>query len=342
MVVLNYLIQLLFLSLTICFTSILATPTSSKNPAIGSPCKKIYVHKEWRDIKVKDRLSYIAAVKCLMKLPSSNGGKDPSSRFEDFQATHIDLTERVHLVGQFLPWHRHLVNLYSKALRNECGYKGPIPFWDWARDGDSKVPLSASPIFDPVTGFGGSGVPGTYTVPEDTSTIPEPFRYVGCVQTGPFRQGVYTAHLGPGKLVTDHCLIRGVNETWKPMMRSGEIEKQVASTDFETFRIVIDDFTNGIHGIGHAGVGGEMTNFWSAPADPLFYLHHLNLDRMWWQWQQRDPANRLYQISGPTTQGGLIQTTMDFIMDFPRLGRNVTVRDVMDLAKEPNCFTFAY
>lgn len=109
-------------------------------------------------------------------------------------------------------------------------------------------------------------MPGTYTVPEDTSTIPEPFRYVGCVQTGPFRQGVYTAHLGPGKLVTDHCLVRGVNETWKPMMRSGEIEKQVASTDFETFRIVIDDFTNGIHGIGHAGVGGEMTNFWSAPA----------------------------------------------------------------------------
>ena len=96
--------------------------------------------------------------------------------------------------------------------------------------------------------------------------MPEVFRYVGCVQTGPFRQDVYTARLGPGKLITDHCLIRGVNETWKPMMRTSEIEKQMASADFETFRIVIDDMSNGIHGIGHTGVGGEMTNIWSVGA----------------------------------------------------------------------------
>ncbi|KAJ3517028.1 hypothetical protein NMY22_g14058 [Coprinellus aureogranulatus] len=321
----------------ICFASAAAV-----HPEVGSRCPKIYVHVEWRDMSIRDRLSYISGVKCLMELPSSTPQGKSSSRFEDFQSTHIDLTERIHLVGQFLPWHRHQVDLYGKALRNECGYKGPIAFWDWARDGDSESALFESPIFDPDTGFGGSGVPGTYTLPEDTSTMPELFRYVGCVQTGPFRDSVYTAHLGPGKLVTDHCLIRGVNESWKPMMRTEEVEKQMASKPFEEFRIIIDDMLIGIHGIGHAGVGGEMTNIWSAGADPLFYLHHLNLDRMWWHWQRRNQAKRLYEISGPTTQGGTDNVTLDFVMDFPSLGLNLTIRNVMDTFKEPNCYTFQY
>ena len=46
--VLNYSIKVLSLGLAISLTGILASPTSdSKHPVIGSPCKKIYVHKEW-------------------------------------------------------------------------------------------------------------------------------------------------------------------------------------------------------------------------------------------------------------------------------------------------------
>jgi tyrosinase len=25
----------------------------------------------------------------------------------------------------------------------------------------------------------------------------------------------------------------------------------------------------------------------TAPADPIFWMHHANLDRLWWQWQNR-------------------------------------------------------
>ena len=46
--VLNSSIKVLSLGLAISLTGILASPTSdSKHPVIGSPCKKIYVHKEW-------------------------------------------------------------------------------------------------------------------------------------------------------------------------------------------------------------------------------------------------------------------------------------------------------
>ncbi|KAF6746663.1 hypothetical protein DFP72DRAFT_973320 [Ephemerocybe angulata] len=320
------------------FLLVMALPSALTSTSYKRRCSKIYVHKEWRDLTVKDRLAYIKAVKCLQALPSSIP-TIARSRYEDFQATHIDLTERIHLVGHFLPWHRHQINLYGKALRKECGYKGPIAFWDWTRDGDNaEGPLAQSPIFDDVTGFGGNGVPGTYTLPDDVSQTPEPYRYVGCVQTGPFRDSVYTVHLGPGKLKTDHCM---VSATWRPILGTENVRKQLASRTFEEFRLVIDDMTNGIHGMGHAAVGGEMTNIYSAGADPLFYLHHQNLDRMWWHWQQKG-KDRLKEISGPSTQNGNDTVTLDFEMDFPALGLNVTVGEVMDISKEPNCYTFDY
>lgn len=310
----------------------------------GAKCSKIYVHKEWRDLTIPQRLAYIKAVKCLQKRPSSVPGV-ARSRYEDFQATHIDLTERIHLVGHFLPWHRHQANLYGIALREECGYRGPIAFWDWSRDGDKLgTPVANSPIFDPVTGFGGTGVPGTYTLPDDLSQTPEPYRYVGCVQTGPFRDTLYTVHLGPGRLKTDHCLVRGINDTHSirnNMLSTNVLEQQGMQT-FEAFRTAIDVMATGIHGMGHVVVGGEMTNIYSAGADPLFYLHHQNLDRIWWHWQRFNPRKRLREISGPTTVNGSVEVTLEFEMDFPALGPNVTVGDVMDSSRKPNCFTYDY
>lgn len=32
--------------------------------------------------------------------------------------------------------------------------------------------------------------------------------------------------------------------------------------------------------------------------DPLFYVHHASLDRMWWRWQWENPEVRLTEYSG--------------------------------------------
>ncbi len=55
--------------------------------------------------------------------------------------------------------------------------------------------------------------------------------------------------------------------------------------------MALNDFTqfasnlNGVHGGVHVWVGGAMGAIATAPADPIFWMHHANLDRLWWQWQ---------------------------------------------------------
>jgi tyrosinase len=40
----------------------------------------------------------------------------------------------------------------------------------------------------------------------------------------------------------------------------------------------------------------------TAPADPIFWMHHANIDRLWWQWQQAHPGkNPSLSGSGPTS-----------------------------------------
>ncbi len=58
---------------------------------------------------------------------------------------------------------------------------------------------------------------------------------------------------------------------------------------------------NGIHGAVHIWVGGTMSDASVSPADPVFWLHHANLDRLWWTWY-KDPAAGNGQnpaLSGP-------------------------------------------
>ena len=54
-----------------------------------------------------------------------------------------------------------------------------------------------------------------------------------------------------------------------------------------------------------------------SPGDPIFWLHHTYLDKLWWEWQSMNLSSRLTDISGPNT---------DSLMSFglPSFGPNLT------------------
>jgi tyrosinase len=54
-------------------------------------------------------------------------GGNARTRYEDFVALHITLTDEIHGVGQFLPWHRRFLRVYEQTLVDECNYQGAQP-----------------------------------------------------------------------------------------------------------------------------------------------------------------------------------------------------------------------
>ncbi len=41
----------------------------------------------------------------------------------------------------------------------------------------------------------------------------------------------------------------------------------------------------GMHAAGHFTIGGDGTDLFASPNDPLFFLHHSMLDHLYWIWQ---------------------------------------------------------
>ncbi|KAJ4129033.1 hypothetical protein NW768_007562 [Fusarium equiseti] len=278
---------------------------------------KIRTRPEWTNMATEDKHAYLKAVKCLMDSPAQTGINGTVTRFDDMNAMHQVQAKDIHIVAQFLPFHRLYIHVYEELLRDECGYHGPTPWWDETRDAGN---FMASPLLDPDTGFGGNG------------TGPD-----GCVTDGPFANT--TLHIGPGQTLTEHCLSRNVNEFNSTLGNETYVEECHQTTNFKDFWE-----TGGMttHGAGHSGIGGVMEDIDASPGDPLFYIHHAFVDRLWWKWQSEDPATRLYQLGGPVKQGGSEETTLDYIMTTYGIRPNVTVRNVMDIQGGFLCYDYDY
>ncbi len=73
-----------------------------------------------------------------------------------------------------------------------------------------------------------------------------------------------------------------------------------------------------------------MLNIWSSSNDPLFYMHHAQIDRIWALWQSLHPAH-LYQMEGPTYPNGTGTTYLNSTMEMaPFIGPDRPIREVMD------------
>jgi len=171
----------------------------SKVSATASPSKEKQVHfVTWPKrgaLPRSEKLDYIRAVQCLAKLPARTPASiaaGAKSRYDDLVVTHIQQTFTIHGTANFLSWHRYYVWAFEQMLRNECGFKSHLPYWNWAHYAhDPKT----GPLLDgSETSLSGDGayIPGRNSScilsAEDCSIVLQPGSGGGCVTSGPMKE----------------------------------------------------------------------------------------------------------------------------------------------------------
>lgn len=190
----------------------------------------------------------------------------------------------------FLPWHRWMLILLENHLQrvlNDPNFG--LPYWNWAIDGDLPQPQQPlSPLWSNNC-MGGSGIP---------------------VTNGPFANGSWQVNI-EGVLDQDgNPVIVSVNRGLErelagdplgPVLPSTTQVRAVVKSNapnifYDTFpwnqsssgfRNALEGWINGpsMHNLVHVWIGGDMGPA-TSPNDPVFYLNHCNVDRIWTGWQQ--------------------------------------------------------
>jgi tyrosinase len=162
---------------------------------------------------------------------------------------------------------RYTIWAYENALRDECGFAGTQPYWDWSLDtSEHNSSLNNSPLWDPVHGFGGNGANGSipFGISLDDPNMPP----VGsCIADGPFVN--FTNPLGWGynlNTSNPHCLKRNFQNdmadialSWRP-----NVLPLLRLTTYASFVLGMGQDIGGtgalagVHGCGHLAVGGEV------------------------------------------------------------------------------------
>lgn len=160
----------------------------------------------------------------------------------------------IHGYPGFLTWHRAYLDVFEEALR--CINSDiSLPFWDWSSAASTGVPTACRDA--------------TY-VNRDGATV-----------DNPLFAGPIPSSLGGG------MTSRGVNidsTSFDDIATSAQ--SALTQPDLSSFQPAL----NGPHGSVHVRVGGNMSSVSLAGFDPIFYLHHANVDRLWAVWQNNHPA----------------------------------------------------
>ncbi|EWZ79971.1 tyrosinase [Fusarium oxysporum f. sp. lycopersici MN25] len=322
------------------------------------------VRRDWKTLSKKEKKAYINAVLCLRKKPSK---ADPAfapgarTRYDDFVAVHINQTLSIHGTGNFFTWHRYFTWAYEKALQDECGYKGTQPYWNWFETGD----FATNPVFDgsetSMSGDGKyvkhngalSGMQNIY-IPSGSGG--------GCIKTGPFVGAV--ANLGPPSPGMDgmeatttpleynpRCLRRDLShyaiDRWMTLpnlynITLGDASHSIKAMQDEFQGRFADEFL-GIHAAGHFVMGGDSSDLFSSPNDPIFFLHHSMVDRIYWIWQAlhpkqaKDIAGTITILNTPPSRDAVKSDPLNMGVN----ARQITIGHALDtLGGSPFCYIY--
>ena len=223
-------------------------------------------------------------------------------------------------------------------------------YWDWTLDAQI---IEASPLFDGSdSSMSGNGI--------DYHPC---WHGRGCVNTGPFANitlafGQVSQDVNPELRNNPH------NLDYKPRCLRRDLSPRVADSNLAADNVrallsspnitVFNQLMNagatravlGVHRSGHLSVGADKSDFYSSPGDPIFYLHHTQIDRLWTQWQQLEPKTRQYTLSGTGTLASYPPSPNFRLRDTINLGKLSPqgprpIRNFMSTVRGPFCYRYA-
>lgn len=225
----------------------------------------------------------------------------------------------------FLPWHRFMLLLLELQLQRVLGEPDvALPYWDWAADGDLAPTDQPRTALWAAEGIGGSGAP----VP-DGPFIPEAFAVR--VESDPFG----------GLRQTERGLQRELAADVATLPTTAQVDAALDVPAYDAppwgrssagFRNRVEGWRPtpgpGLHNRVHVWVGGDMAPA-TSPNDPVFYLNHANVDRIWEAWLVRH--GRTY-VPPATESAELAGHRIGDAMDSLLTREPVTPADVLDVA----------
>ena len=264
------------------------------------------IRKDANTLNAAERAEFVAAVKALKA----------EGLYDQFVLRHANaVMDAIHRAPAFLPWHRRFIFDLEVELQRVSGNPDlGIPYWNWATGG-----ANASMWNDDL--LGGDGDAG------------------GVVRTGPFRAGEWTVINSSG--VPAGPLMRSFGQSGMPTLPTqAEVDQVLAVTPYDvapwntgshpSFRNQLEGWMGpNLHNRGHVWVGGSMLPM-TSPNDPVFFMNHCMVDKVWHDWQVRFP-NQGYL---PETGGAFGQNLNDPMDSTPsgRIGpRPIDVLNSADL-----------
>ncbi len=228
----------------------------------------------------------------------------------------------------FLPWHRFMLRqleLNLQRVLNDSTFG--LPYWDWARDGQKTPAQQKRSAIWAANALGGSG----------TLVKTGPFKFKA---TDPKSFRIRIEADVNGQLVQkNHGLRRALGTQVSTLPTKTDTTDAVALTPYDAtpwdtssagFRNRIEGWAPpaapALHNRVHVWVGGDMLPS-SSPNDPVFYMNHCNVDRIWEAWLIQHGRHYLPPQTAPVwLKGHRINDDMASLISAP-----MQPADVLDL-----------
>jgi hypothetical protein len=252
-----------------------------------SYAQSVSIRKNYKEMGPMEITDFNDALQQFWNMGSNSatsGLPTTTSYLADFAIMHFEIGvsasgthTSIHNSIYFLPWHRAFLLDYEQRIKQHSKTTHPIhpydylavPYWDWRDEADplnnTNVSSTTHPDFL------------AYAVVPDVNFSGWNFSYTSPVLGSPTTINFFRP--------TTFWPPSSINSNAGPAV----VSSVMSSSPFYDWSSAWTGFTNQLentpHNSMHGFIGGVMGSYYS-PLDPIFFMHHNMVDKIWQDWEE--------------------------------------------------------